>query len=874
MSRFLRPTLIALLISFSGLSFATSAYQCESADSTNDDYLTCYRYNGDATDVRIKNLQTKLDEWRLVDQSTDAATPNETQINEIKDLLQSAKEALTGGSADLYMSEPSDIRPLPTRDLARIMADILIEPLHMMSFKNLLDGKKFYEGITTAPDLPDRARINQLTQAVGSNIWCDPLKTNNQCLPGNLCVEFDQNQSAGQNACLTAGNSCNNGSECCSGACNLNVCEEFYKCSNCMPEDTSFDDGTVNCCGSLTKAQYTDSDDGSTYYKCHDLSYVGAANIPLGFSMDPNTCSPQINQAALKRFELNERVLLAFEYVFGTAATYDYYGQLSAMKGAANIFKTKRVDTKKAYMEKLNGILQNYEDIATQNIGIADLGTSTVPSGVDEYLAFEFFIQENQAMLERDKARGEAYAAIKDPLDAVAEGIRSFKWKKKKWFKKNKCGEWSIPFLKGKNHKKCSKLIWNMGGGATNSNMEEYLRQIEKPTAFPGSCIMDPAYPAGSGIGPASISGKKNISNPGSIDSVFEKIKTDLAAYAAQPIGVVSTTQTLTLPDALINLQTDRRHENGLGGYTSEDVDLLGDLAGVATRTVAGWGVGASCENPGQSKFNYIEAIKDVVQEVQAFYLQSAALRETAVIPCLTAKRDAFLASPSCDPSVDSNCDPDPTACVPGTNDPSCGDGSDGVCADPTDTNDPDCAGLDGICADPADTTDPDCTTGNGGGSGGGSSGSGTSTSGTGLSSDGSSSGTSSGSSPQLSSLSQGSAQSAEEEAEAEQEVTDVTGAATQGEVFGNNTQSRNNGSFGGLGANFLNPNGGVDPNSTEGQLIQAAAEAAAAQSDVGNTIFQNMSNGYIRVVYPIIYIRKPAGQGSNDAANPPNSGL
>ncbi len=614
-----------ILLCMSLQAFAGFGVNCNPAGSNN-----CFLDNSDSPISEVALLQNMVDGFRT-DPGQNA--PSDPQITEMKNLLKNSLDALSalpGSYIDSIPGSISDFHAIPAENLAMLMAEVLIEPNHTGNFTNLFAGKPFYQSMSntgsTPPSNAEAISLSSLTPAGG---FCSSF-TPRKCEGGLPCIQNSEPQETG---CFPNNNVCTNDSACCSNKCNNGVCVEDNVCSAVMIEGVEFTDPNLNCKDGLTKKQFTEGN--SNYYMCVDDNIVGDPDVTGDFRMHPQTCAPIISTELLERFDQNERMLMAFEYVFSKSTGYDdHYNHLSKIRQAASAFGQARINTKRSYEQSLNQIYASFEQMQ------AAVSAASGSSGtVGEYELFDFYVQEQNAIYQKEKSRTTAYDGIKPQLDEFIKSVQKGPWKswgKKKWFKKNKCGKYSIPFLRSKNHKKCAKKKANVSGGEIGPNIESFLRVADKSETQAGSCIMDPAMPDG-------------VMPSGSVSSMKSSIQGRVQAYADTPIGNGSGTSGIQIPDRTINYVKESYLINRDGDYEQGDVDVIGALSKIVAKTMLTYGNTSNCRNPAKSKIQYAMAVKDAIDEVQNFYRESSKLREK-MISCLETRRDQY--AQLCDPTL------------------------------------------------------------------------------------------------------------------------------------------------------------------------------------------------------------------------------
>ena len=72
------------------------------------------------------------------------------------------------------------------------------------------------------------------------------------------------------------------------------------------------------------------------------------------FDVDDKSCSFSLRPEDAQRFERNERVLLAFEFLFSKAYK-DKYGFLTSLQGSAQVFGKSRKGSKSTYEQAMSG---------------------------------------------------------------------------------------------------------------------------------------------------------------------------------------------------------------------------------------------------------------------------------------------------------------------------------------------------------------------------------------------------------------------------------------------------------------------------------------------------------------------------------------
>lgn len=615
--------LIGIFIFASGNSFAALQAECAPAGSTN-----CYLQDSAAPVSAVVSLQTKIDIFRT-DPSLPAPTPAE--IEEIKVLIQEARDKLANAGNSYILKEPADLKIMPPGFLAPILAEILIEPNHTLNFRNLLEGKSFYQNLTnTGSTPPANSEIAGLVALGSEGSYCN--SNFNKCGSDLICVEADINEPAG---CFGETSFCASNSECCSGSCSNGLCASANKCNSGMIAYTEFTDPTINCANGLTKESFIDTDSGTTIYQCIDESYAGDADIPnqLGdFDMDKVSCSPIIKKSVLDRFKANERILLAFEVVFSNTKTYDHFDFLKNFQVIAKAFAKDRIDSKRTYEKILNEMLSEQKrEIAAIEEEAQNGGRLTFQ---EQAKPFQFYVEENKAIMAKELARHQAYPKHIDDIEKLItrfQGLKKGKWKswgKKRWFKKNMCGKYAIPFIRSKNHRKCSRVIADGNTGAIG-NMESYLRDLAVSIKTVG-CQMDP-------VSTRNYTGKKNSIGGKSYDDYVTMFSSILDSYAKKPIGN-GAGQHPEMKDLTINLNTERNLEDGQGGYTDQKVTLREDLIKIIGKTALAYGSGATCRNPAPGRRYYAKAVIDAIKEVAEFYKKSADLKKDKIIPCFEAR--------------------------------------------------------------------------------------------------------------------------------------------------------------------------------------------------------------------------------------------
>lgn len=663
LSNGLQFTLFILLFVFTNTKLHAGALGFEFVASTapQDFYLSVEGTGSPAT----LELQQMVRDIRLNSPST-PLTP--AQFNDLISKLEASVNELAAADNSFISNDPS-IQSLLFVDgvrtgsggnleVAKIMSKVLLEPDFVMHFKGLLEEKSFFENFPPpGPPLPDETRVVELASPIAAGAHCDP--NMNQCSIGLQCAQFPEPDGEG---CFELNNTCSSNNECCSGMCSGNVCMENNQCTERMPPGVAFTDGSLQC---LTAAENGDialerrsyqGEDGTSYFLCVEALPELPDEAIGSITFNPNSCAMVFEERTLERFDQNERMLLAFEFVFSNTSTNDHYGHLEKIKTAARAYQESRISTKRSYEQQLNSIFADFDNIQSRTPGSEGDDPTAAQSGADEAVFYDFFIREQNAILAREVSRSSAYNSVLPSLDAVSEAIRGFNWGKKKWFKKNKCGKWSIPLLRGKNHRKCAKNKWQVNSASRqNSNLRS--ANIEgSNNNLPGKCVMDPGAP-------------NNLRPNGctSIGCLVNKYSRALKTYADTPIGNGSGSSSLQIPDKQISyteeningmmrrkISRDQGTQDEVTQTTTESdvnyeeqVDILRDLEIVVAKTVSYYGSGSSCRNPAQSKFAYIAQMKNAIREIQDFYREASEVRRDRVIPCLEARKERLL-NPDC----------------------------------------------------------------------------------------------------------------------------------------------------------------------------------------------------------------------------------
>lgn len=582
---------------------------------------------------KILFLQGKMNYYRYHD-----VPPAAEDIQRMKDYLLEVRKEIP----EIFAAEPapSILEKAETdsinisKILAKFAAKLLLEPAHLDEFKNIFEGKKFYTGISFPHDsLPTTEQARSFGLARNSGSSCDPLFIS--CAPNNFCLEIP----AGNPACADEDSACSGNGQCCSGRCEFGTCTANTRCNSCVPEGTPLPTTTAKCCEGLKATEYVDPEEGRPIRSCLNTSpVVDGESSYLFKEINKNSCAPIL--ADLQdwyRFERNERVLLAFEYLFTTVSyqKYRYKNHLQSIKQAAQSFAQMRITSKRSYEQRMNQIILTFPQ------GL-DQVENTDALGADYH---DFLIQEQQALLEQETVRLRLYHGLQGLLDQSIQNIQRFNWNKKRWFKKNNCGQWSIPLLRGRHHKHCYSKSWIVNGAnhkiasdlaaflkGAAANPPSYLGEQD----YPRQCQTDPVFPGNAGF---HIGHK---SRPGGLAHVRSKIQAGLQAYAQQPIGN-GATHSLSLPDHKINLGKQD------GQAPSEHLLALSD---VVIRSLLSYGSAKTCNNlhTSRTKVKYLRVVKDALEEVLDYYQSASKFRQSDVIPCLEERRNV-LKSQDCDPA-------------------------------------------------------------------------------------------------------------------------------------------------------------------------------------------------------------------------------
>ena len=523
----------------------------------------------------------------------------------------------------------------------------------------------------------------------------------NSCQAGLFCQEVPA-PPIPLTTCREEDSPCSQGSQCCSGRCEQTQqtsgqfayeCATNTRCYNCI-SDGNIKPPSASCCPGLQAITAVDEDGESDVLCIGSPQSVNDGTSAYSFKMDANSCSPElVNPQDLGRFERNERVLLAFEYLFNTypaTSRPDRYKHLGSIKPIAQSFSNYRIDSKKIYESAMNQINQKLQVLLRSHEGQDHIKNSAALGG--HYLTL--LIQKQQITMARDKARFDSYPQLKPALSSMVQKIRRFKWKKKKWFKPNKCKKWKIKFIRGKNHKKCYTKTWQVPGSApalTPSGLAKFLKgsDLMAPLSapqrmrhltdaqYPRQCQTDPVFPSNAGF---NIGRGTNL---GSLISVRQKIQAGLQAYGSKP-KFTATNQAnspSSILDRTITLHSTHKDEQGRP-YTPME-----DLSDVVIRSMLSYGQAASCRNnhTAKSKVAYLQVVLDAIVEVSSYYQSSSTFWKNNIIPCLEGRREV-LSSRTCDvndPNSDCHvqCPEDDPSCQPSGPPPCVGDHcSDAVC--------------------------------------------------------------------------------------------------------------------------------------------------------------------------------------------------
>ena len=650
--------------------------------------MNFFRYNPMAspTPTQLKTMQKNLlNAYALMEPSV----YNEQQINALKN------------------KDPMSISEL----LAGIAAKLLVEPRHANQFKNVFNGKRFYfpaisspphsspwGGISFGP-LPTLQQAVAISAGLAQGQSCNPEL--NSCQAGFFCQEAPSPPML-VTTCREEDSPCSQGSQCCSGRCErieqtpgqfAYECAANTRCYNCTSDGNIKPPG-ASCCPGLRGITAVDEDGESDVLCIGSPQSVNDGTSAYSFKMDANSCSPElVNPQDLGRFERNERVLFAFEYLFNTypaTSRPDRYQHLESIKPIAQSFSNYRINSKKSYESAMHQINQELQVLLRSHEGQDHVRNSAALGG--HYLTL--FIQKQQITMARDKARFDSYPQLKSAFSSIIQKIRRFKWKKKKWFKPNRCKKWKIKPIRGKNHKKCYTKTWQVPGSApalTPSGLAKFLKgsDLMAPLSapqrmrhltdaqYPRQCQTDPVFPGNAGF---NIGRGTNL---GSLSSVRQKIQTGLQGYGSKP-KFTATNQAngpSSILDQTITLHSTHKDEQDRP-YTPME-----DLSDVVIRSMLSYGQAASCRNnhTAKSKIAYLQVVLDAIEEVSRYYQSSSTFWKNSVIPCLEGRRQV-LSSRTCDvndPNSDCHvqCSEDDPSCQPSDPPPCVGDHcSDSVC--------------------------------------------------------------------------------------------------------------------------------------------------------------------------------------------------
>ena len=355
------------------------------------------------------------------------------------------------------------------------------------------------------------------------------------------------------------------------------------------------------------------------------------SSLGYSFQVDAQSCSSTLVKGDSKRFERNERVALAFEYLFSTHSYGDKYGFLNSIKDAATTFKSKRIASKRSYEQAMSGIIAQFRQLLGDDgqEEAQEIAARTDALGVHYY---DFLIQKNTSLAQQYQNRAKSYTGIEGLLQNSRSKIAGFNWGRKRWFHKNRCGEWSIPIIRGDHHKGCyggsgRQGTWEVSGTGSFSlgNMGSFLRGVQGHLEnFHPQCQTDPIYD----------------SLPASPQVLRGELVKKLRKYGGQSIGVDANEEFALGQSLNLDSQNAERSQTGLE-----------NLADVVVRSMLAYGGGAeSCGNhlsaPG--KIKYLEQVESAFKEVRDYYLAVARALEQKVVPCLQQRRELLLQTQNC----------------------------------------------------------------------------------------------------------------------------------------------------------------------------------------------------------------------------------
>ena len=636
---------------------------------------------------KILLIQGKMNFYRY-----NETMPSTEDIQLMKDSLLRVREEVIKKSPGLFAPEPSSrelaqmAKTNPQISLSEIWSkmasELLVEPDHLDEFKNIFEGKKFYENISSPKaSLPTKNKASLLTAPLPSGSPCDSFFS--LCGAKLFCVEDSSEPS--NPSCIDEGSTCNGGHQCCSGQCEFGRCRPKTRCSRCIPEGISIPSGAKCCPGMAVMSTVTSLPNEVPERICirdQKMSPPPPAPAPYSFRLNEKSCAPVlINSRDQHRFERNERVLLAFEYLFMTTPYNDKYNHLGSIKKAAQQFHNARVGSKRSYGRELHDIMTVFKEKLRSFEGLNEVRNADA-LGANYY---HFFIQEQKALLKKQEKRLQSYPPLKALLNQSINSIQQFNWNKKRWFKKNRCGKWGLFLVRGKHHKNCYEKSWNVQGRAQSlpSNIEDFLKgeglmssSPKKRTVhllekdYPRQCQTDPVFPAHAGF----HIGK--VSSLGSLRSLQGRIKPALQSYGATPLHL-GQQHLPSLSGVQIDLQSKGRLDPQGRPY-----DLLGDLTDVVIRSMLSYGHARTCNNlyTSRTKVRYLRVVQQALKEVLAHERSSSYFKKSQVIPCLEIRWN-LLTGQNCEPT-----------------DPDCHKHGGGDPEDPVDPTDP---------VYPVDPTDP-----------------------------------------------------------------------------------------------------------------------------------------------------------------------
>ncbi|MCY4643314.1 MAG: hypothetical protein OXB88_01720 [Bacteriovoracales bacterium] len=612
---------------------------------------------------RVLAVQGKMNYYRYNPQ----IVPKASDLKMIKDVLIEVRGYLPTSFGDLPEASALSKMELDTASeiFAKVASIILAEPGHIDHFNSVLSSKKFYEG---SPGSNRPLPVRSLPSPTSSSVKL--LKKGEACSPGGelcqkglSCVELE---SSSGSSCLDEGQSCSEGSRCCSGRCEFGKCTSNTRCHSCISEGGVLPSGSrMQCCSGLMELSRPRVDPFEENEINSRLCVARPERPSAHVSPPPPSLTPgcSFNKDEMRRysswFRRNERMLLAFEYLFGTVESYDLYGFMGSIKKGASRFKNSRISTKRSYELEVNRLMDGSQRYSSYESAEGQQGEGV--GGSDERKSdalgihyHEFYIQKYRILSKQYKERVVSYKGINPLLDESISLIQGFNWGKKRWWKKNKCDKWSVYRVRGANHKKCYTKSWSVTGlGSQRAAMGDFLRALEsggesggdgRPQhllAYPFSqCQVDPVFPTDAGLRVG-----KGGTFP-SLSSFREKLKASLLRYGDAPIGQTGYEEgnDYLLPDRSINLRTERKDKNG------RPIDLSGDLSDIVMRSMLSYGSnpasggGKRCrsDESAKSKVQYLREIKRALGQMIDYYQKMGGLIDNKIISCLEDRKAAL----------------------------------------------------------------------------------------------------------------------------------------------------------------------------------------------------------------------------------------